>query len=79
MFYWMLHLFPPGAEIAYWLRMQVDPRLTLASGTFFFQGEFSPSSAESRRASCQSLTKEWALSTGILPQEACQVTVWLSN
>ena len=34
----------------------------LSSDTFF--GGFFPSSTDSRRASCQLLTKEWALYTG---------------
>ena len=36
------------------------------SGTFFC-GEKRPSSADSRRASCQLLVKEWVLNTGKLP------------
>ena len=47
------------------LCMQAAQRLTL---TFFWR-EFFPSSADSRRASCQLLMKEWALNTGKLPQE----------
>ena len=39
------------------LHMQVALRLTLASCTFFC-GDFSPSSTESRKASCQLLAKE---------------------
>ena len=38
-------------------------RLTLSSGTFF-RGKKIPSSAESRRASCQLQVKELALKTG---------------
>ena len=44
------------------LRMQVVLRLTLVFSTFF-DGDF-PSSADSRRASCQLLWKEWPLNTG---------------
>ena len=48
------------------LIMQAVPRLTLTSGTFF-HGEVFPSSADSGRASCQLLAKEYALSAGKLP------------
>ena len=42
------------------------PRSTLSSGTFF-RGKKFPSSADTRRASCQLLAKEWSLDTGKLP------------
>ena len=48
------------------LRMQVDLRLTLKSGTFF-HGEIFPSYADSRRANCQLLEKGWTLNIGKLP------------
>ena len=48
------------------LRMQGVPGLTLTSGSFF-HGKVFPSLAISRRASCQLLVKEYALSTGNLP------------
>ena len=40
--------------------------MALASGTFFLGKQF-PSSADSRRASCQLLVKELAINTGELP------------
>ena len=43
-------------------------RSTLASATSFL-GNFSPSPADSRRASYQLLTKEWAKNTGKQPLE----------
>ena len=43
-------------------------RSILASGTFFRGKEF-PSSADSIRASCQLLAKEWTLNTCKLPPE----------
>ena len=43
-------------------------RSTLVSGTFF-HGKAFPSSADSRRLSCQLLGKECALSSGKLPPE----------
>ena len=46
--------------------MQVASRSTFPSG-IFFRGGFFHSAADSRRASCQLLSKEWALNTGKLP------------
>ena len=48
------------------LSIQAVQRLTLASATFF-GGKLFPSSADSRRASCQLLAKNLALNTGKLP------------
>ena len=47
--------------------VQPASRLPLASSTFF-HGEFFPSSADSRRASCHLLEKDLALNICELPQ-----------
>ena len=47
------------------LNIQEARRSTLVSEVFC--GDFVPSSSDSRRASCQLLSKEWALDTGKLP------------
>ena len=46
------------------------PRLILTAAHSFVEKLF-PSSADSRRASCQLLAKEWALNTSKLPPGEC--------
>ena len=48
------------------LHMQVVQRLTLVSCTFLMENYF-PSSADSIRACCQLIAKEWPYNTGKLP------------
>ena len=64
----------PGAVawlVACLLRKRAALRLTLLSGKFFHVETF-PSSADSRRASCCLLAKEWTLNTGKLSQGGLQ-------
>ena len=63
------HKHLPGAvarSVACPLRKRAAPKPTLASGTFF-SGKTIPSSADSRRASCQLLVQNWALNASKLP------------
>ena len=60
---YLIHNYPHPKRM---VSQEAVPRSILAYGTFFRGNEF-PSSADSRRARCQLLAKEWVLNTGKLP------------